>query len=133
MEIKILGTGCLKCKRLTALVEEVLEASTDIQATIIKVTDLDEIMELGVMTTPGLVIDGEVVSAGRLPRKEEIEGWLRASASKAPAAADCCCECDCDDDCECGCDCDDDCDDDCECDCHTEGCCEEGCDCKDCC
>jgi len=110
MEIKILGTGCHKCKRLTELVQQALEASTDVEATIVKVTDLDEIMELGVMNTPGLVIDGEVVSAGRLPRKEEIEGWLRAAASRIPVADGCCCECDCKDGC----------DDDCECDCHAE-------------
>jgi len=123
MEIKILGMGCPKCKRLTELVHEALESVHGVEAVVIKVTDLDAIMDLGVMTTPGLVIDGKVVSAGRLPRKEEIEGWLRAAASNAPAAADCCCECDCDEDC----------DDDCDCDCHTEDCCESGCGCGDCC
>ena len=119
MEIKILGMGCPKCKRLTELVHEALESVQGVEAVVIKVTDLDAIMDLGVMTTPGLVIDGEVKSAGRLPRKEEIEGWLRAAAYNAPAAADCCCECDCDEAC----------DDDCDCDCHTEG----GCGCDGCC
>ncbi len=79
MEIKILGMGCPKCKRLTELVHEALE-SVGVEATIVKVTDLDDIMAFGVMTTPGLVVNGEVVSVGRLPRKEEIEGWLREAA-----------------------------------------------------
>jgi len=54
MEIKILGMGCPKCKRLTELVHEALE-SVGVEATIVKVTDLDDIMAFGVMTTPGLV------------------------------------------------------------------------------
>jgi small redox-active disulfide protein 2 len=84
MEIKILGTGCPKCKRLTQLTHEALEA-VGTEATIVKVTDLDAIMAFDVMATPGLVIDGQVVTAGRLPRREEIESWLREAASSEDA------------------------------------------------
>ncbi len=84
MEIKILGTGCPKCKRLTQLTHEALE-SVGAEATIDKVTDLDEIMAFGVMATPGLVIDGQVVSAGRLPRRGEIASWLREASSQGDA------------------------------------------------
>ncbi|MGC9335186.1 MAG: thioredoxin family protein [Anaerolineae bacterium] len=84
MEIKILGTGCPKCKRLTQLTHEALEA-VGTEATIVKVTDLEEIMAFDVMATPGLVIDGQVVSAGRLPRRGEIESWLREASSQGDA------------------------------------------------
>jgi small redox-active disulfide protein 2 len=76
MEIKILGTGCPKCKRLEQLVREsVAEAGVD--ATITKVTDMDGIMSYPITSTPGLVIDEEVKSSGRLPRKKEILEWIQ--------------------------------------------------------
>jgi small redox-active disulfide protein 2 len=71
MKIEILGTGCPKCKKLTENVEAALKEK-NIQAEIIKVTDIEKIMEYGVMTTPALAIDGKVVSAGRILTKEDI-------------------------------------------------------------
>ncbi len=76
MKIEILGTGCPKCKKLTQLVEEVV-AELGIMAEVVKVTNLNEIMNYGVMVTPALVIDGEVKSAGRIPEKEEVKRWIR--------------------------------------------------------
>ena len=78
MEIKILGTGCPKCKRLEALAREAAEEA-GIEATFIKVQDMDGIMAYDIMSTPGLVIDEEVKSSGRLPRKEEIVEWISAA------------------------------------------------------
>ncbi|MGC8878248.1 MAG: hypothetical protein DDG58_04880 [Ardenticatenia bacterium] len=78
MEIKILGTGCPKCKRLEELTREAL-AEAGINAVITKVTDVNAIMAYQIMSTPGLVINEQVKSAGRLPRKDEIIAWLKES------------------------------------------------------
>lgn len=80
MVIKVLGTGCPKCQRLEELVRQALQ-ETGIAAKIEHIRDFDEILAYNVMTTPGLVIDEKVVCSGRLPRKEEIVGWLRAAAA----------------------------------------------------
>lgn len=72
MEIKILGTGCKKCQALEMLVREVVE-QTGTDASITKVDDIMEIMSYGVVVTPALVIDGNVVVKGRVPSREEIK------------------------------------------------------------
>ena len=72
MEIKILGTGCPKCKKLEANAREALK-QLGTSATVEKVTALDDIMEYGVMMTPGLVVDGEVKAAGRVVSVEKIK------------------------------------------------------------
>ncbi|ADV45808.1 thioredoxin family protein [Nitratifractor salsuginis] len=71
MKIEILGTGCAKCKQLEKNVLEAL-AKTGKFAEVEKVEDLTKIMEYGVMSTPGLVIDGKVVSVGKLLTPDEI-------------------------------------------------------------
>ena len=76
MEIKVLGTGCAKCKRLEQLTEKTV-AELGVEATIEKVEDIYKIMQFGVMSTPGLVIDGKVVSSGRLPKADELKAWLK--------------------------------------------------------
>jgi len=78
MEIKVLGTGCPKCKRLEQLAREAA-AELDVEATFTKVQDMDEILTYDIMSTPGLVIDGELKSSGRIPRKAEIAEWIRAA------------------------------------------------------
>lgn len=65
MKIQILGTGCPKCKQLEANAREAV-ASKGVEAEIEKVSDIDQIMEMGVMMTPALVIDGEVRSVGKV-------------------------------------------------------------------
>ncbi len=75
MKIEILGTGCLKCRKTTANVEEAVKG-LDLAAEIVKVEKIDDIMNYGVMVTPALAIDGEVKVAGRIPKVEEIKGWL---------------------------------------------------------
>nr|WP_321376622.1 thioredoxin family protein [uncultured Bacteroides sp.] len=75
MEIKVLGTGCAKCKTLEKLTREVIEQN-GIDATVNKVEDIMEIMKYGVMATPALVVDGEVVIKGKVPSLEEIKQVL---------------------------------------------------------
>jgi small redox-active disulfide protein 2 len=75
MEIKILGTGCPKCKKLEKLVIDTV-AENNIEANISKEEDIMKIMEYGVLNTPGIVIDGKVVMSGRLPSKSEIMDLL---------------------------------------------------------
>jgi small redox-active disulfide protein 2 len=79
MEIKILGTGCPKCKRLEQLAHKAVEAA-GVEATIEHVTAIDAIMAYPITSTPGLVINQEVKASGHLPRKEEIVAWLKAAA-----------------------------------------------------
>ena len=74
--IKILGTGCPKCKSTTALVEEVVKEN-NIEAKIIKVEDIMEIMEYNVLSTPVLVIDEKITVKGRVPKKEEVIELLK--------------------------------------------------------
>ncbi len=71
MEIKILGTGCAKCKSLEKLTREVVEKN-GIQATITKVEDISEIMKYHIMTTPALVVNEKVEIKGRVPSAAEI-------------------------------------------------------------
>jgi len=75
MEIKILGTGCAKCKTLEKLTREVV-SQNGIQATIIKVEDITEIMKFHIMSTPALVVDGKVEIKGRVPSANEIKQVL---------------------------------------------------------
>lgn len=75
MEIKILGTGCPKCKTLEKLTREVVEKN-NIDATITKVEDIVEIMKYNIMSTPALVIDEKVVVKGRVPSADEIKQLL---------------------------------------------------------
>jgi small redox-active disulfide protein 2 len=75
MEIKILGTGCAKCKTLEKLTSEVVEKN-GIQATITKVEDITEIMKYHIMSTPALVVNEKVEIKGRVPSAEEIKKVL---------------------------------------------------------
>ncbi len=75
MEIKILGGGCPKCKRLEQLTREVVE-DLGVEATFGHVKDMTEIMTYDVISTPALVIDEAVKVSGRIPRKDEIRAWI---------------------------------------------------------
>lgn len=73
--VKVLGTGCANCRNTIKLIEEVA-AEKGVAIELSKVEDLPEIMKYGVMSTPGVVVDGKVVHAGSVPDKARIAGWL---------------------------------------------------------
>lgn len=75
MDIKILGTGCVKCKSLEKATH-VIADELQLDASIEKVEDIQKIMEYGVMRTPGLVINGKVVLSGHLPKMDELKKIL---------------------------------------------------------
>jgi small redox-active disulfide protein 2 len=74
-KIEVLGSGCANCHRLAANASEAA-AIAGVEAEVIHVTDMREIARRGVMSTPGLVIDGTLVSAGRIPSAGDIAAWL---------------------------------------------------------
>jgi small redox-active disulfide protein 2 len=76
MKVQILGIGCPKCKQLAANVEQAIR-DTGVDAEIEKITSINDIMKFGVMMTPGLAIDGEVKSVGKVLRPTEIAEMLR--------------------------------------------------------
>ena len=76
MKVEILGTGCPKCKQLTANVEEIVK-ELNLKVEVIKVTEINKIIEYGVMMTPALVIDGKVVSAGKVLTKDQVKDLMQ--------------------------------------------------------
>jgi small redox-active disulfide protein 2 len=76
VNIKVLGSACANCKRLEAIVRKAVEALS-IEAEIEKITDYTEIMKWPILSTPGLVINNKLVSAGRIPSEKEIIDWLK--------------------------------------------------------
>jgi small redox-active disulfide protein 2 len=74
-DIKVLGTGCANCRNTMALIEQVA-AEKGVVITLSKVENLPEIMKYGVMSTPGVVVDGKVVHAGGVPERAKVAGWL---------------------------------------------------------
>jgi small redox-active disulfide protein 2 len=78
MDIKVLGTGCANCRNTIALIEQVAREK-GVSVTLGKVEELREIMAYGVMSTPGVVIDGKVVHAGGVPSRAKVEQWLAAA------------------------------------------------------
>ena len=83
MKIKILGTGCPKCKKLYAEAEKAVAAS-GVAAELEKIEEIDDIVKYGVMMTPSLVIDEEVKASGRIAPASEIVSWIAAAAKENP-------------------------------------------------
>ena len=77
MNIEVLGTGCSSCQTLETRVQRVVE-DAGLDGTVEKVEDMQEIMKYGVMSTPALVVDGEVKSSGRAPSVQELTDLLGA-------------------------------------------------------
>lgn len=75
LEIKVLGTGCAKCKTLDKVTRQAVE-ELGINATVEKVEDFQKIMEMGVMVTPALVVDGEIAIKGKVPSVKDMKKLL---------------------------------------------------------
>jgi small redox-active disulfide protein 2 len=75
MRIEVLGSGCAKCNKTKERAEKAVK-ETGVDAEIIKVEDVDKILEYGVMITPALVIDGDVKVAGKVPSVDDIKKWI---------------------------------------------------------
>ncbi|MDJ0766520.1 MAG: thioredoxin family protein [Myxococcota bacterium] len=80
MKIKVLGTGCSKCRKLYSETEKAL-ATSGVAAQLEKVENIDDIMKYGVLITPALVIDEEVKCSGKIPKRTEIADWITAEAA----------------------------------------------------
>ena len=76
MKIEVLGIGCPKCKKVMENAEKAVQ-ELEIQVEFVKVTDINDIMNHGVMVTPALVIDGNVMAVGKIPTVAEIKNWLQ--------------------------------------------------------
>ncbi len=74
-DIKVLGSGCANCETTAKLIQDVAQAK-GVEVTIEKVQDMGAILGYGVMSTPGVVIDGKVVHSGGVPDRKKVEGWL---------------------------------------------------------
>ena len=79
MKLEILGSGCANCQKLEAVTKEAVADLAITDAEVVKVTDMKAIMGYGVMSTPGLVIDGTVVSSGRVPSKAEVTTFITSA------------------------------------------------------
>lgn len=93
MKVQILGTGCPKCKQLEANARQAVE-SLGLEAEVEKISNMDEIINMGVMMTPALAVDGEVKSSGKLLSPEEIKALLLADQPENQedcGCSGCCC------------------------------------------
>ncbi len=76
IEIKVLGPGCANCKRLEQIACKAIDKLA-VEANLVKVTDYQQIVDLGVMSTPGLIVNDKVVSSGRIPSEDEVTAWVK--------------------------------------------------------
>ncbi|KAF0165937.1 MAG: glutaredoxin [Rhodocyclaceae bacterium] len=79
LNIKVLGTGCANCRTTLKLIEEAARVK-GVAVQLDKVEEIKDIMGYGVMSTPGVVIEGKVVHAGGVPSRDKIEQWLSAAS-----------------------------------------------------
>ncbi len=77
MDVKVLGTGCANCRNTIALIEQVAK-DKGVPVSVTKVEEMRDIVGYGVMSTPGVVIDGKVVHAGGVPSRAKVEQWFGA-------------------------------------------------------
>ena len=75
MKITVYGSGCAKCQQTEALIRRVV-AEADLEAEIVKVSDLREMSAAGILMTPAVAVDGTVKIAGRVPKAEEVATWI---------------------------------------------------------
>ena len=80
LTIKVLGSGCANCKKLEAVTRRVV-AGLGVEAQVVHVTDYNEIMKYPIVSTPGLVLNEKLVSAGRIPGEVEITTWIKEAVA----------------------------------------------------
>lgn len=76
MKIEVLGTGCAKCYKTADLIKEVI-SKTGVVAEVVKVENLTDIIKKGVMITPAVIVDGEIMIEGKIPTESQIKVWLK--------------------------------------------------------
>ena len=81
IDIKVAGPGCKNCDALESVVKKVVE-ELEVEATLVKITDFNEMAEIGVLMTPGLVINGKLLSQGKVPSESQIKEWLSKAAGR---------------------------------------------------
>lgn len=81
LKIKVVGGGCPNCQKLAELCHEII-VENNVHAEIEKVTDVNKFADLGIMMTPGLVLNNNVVSSGKIPAKSILTQWIIEAASK---------------------------------------------------
>ena len=82
LTIKVLGSGCANCKRVEEISRRIID-QLSVEAEVIKVTDYNDILTHGVMNTPGLMINDEVVCSGRIPSEAEVTTWITSALDTA--------------------------------------------------
>jgi small redox-active disulfide protein 2 len=82
LTVKVLGPGCANCKRLEQIAQQAV-SQLGFEAQVVKVSDYGEILEHGVVTTPGLVVNDQVVCSGRVPSLAEVTSWLTTALASA--------------------------------------------------
>jgi len=90
MKIEVFGVGCAKCKATKKLVTEVVQ-DLQVNAEVVLVSDFNEIVDRGVMATPAVFVDGELKCTGRVPVKEDVEGWISGRAVNNKIEEPCAC------------------------------------------
>ena len=76
MKIKVLGTGCTRCNTAEAVIREAV-ATSGVDAEVVKVKDIKEIAKYAVAVTPGIIVNGQIKSVGKIPTVEEVLNWIR--------------------------------------------------------
>lgn len=79
ISILVAGPGCYNCRKLESMCKEIVDEN-NIEAAVAEVTDMNQITALGVLMTPGLIINGKLMSSGRIPDKATLEKWIKDAA-----------------------------------------------------
>lgn len=97
--IKVLGTGCANCKATLKLIDQVANAE-GIEIELEKIEDMPQIMSYGILSTPGVVVDGKLVHSGGIPSKDSVKSWVSSnsdtggccsgSTEQTPSSGGCC-------------------------------------------
>ena len=82
LHIKVVGSGCMNCEKLAAMCQTVI-IEKEVEGYVEKITDQDKITELGIMMTPGLIINDKIVSSGKIPTQSTLEQWILMAANKS--------------------------------------------------